>query len=75
MYWFIPRCHVFKTCAVAGVVVGIIFEILKLTFGVIVDNFTSYKAVYGAFGDFAVVLTLDLYFGILFCLGCKSATV
>ena len=50
MYWFIPRCQVrFKHALVAGVVVGIIFEILKLTFGVIVDNFTSYKAVYGAF--------------------------
>ena len=50
MYWFIPRCQVrFKHALVAGVVVGIIFEILKLTFGAIVDNFTSYKAVYGAF--------------------------
>lgn len=50
MYWFIPRCQVrFKHALVAGIVVGIIFEILKLTFGVIVDNFTSYKAVYGAF--------------------------
>ncbi|MBW4008484.1 YihY family inner membrane protein [Moraxella osloensis] len=50
MYWFVPRCQVrFKHALVAGVVVGIIFEILKLTFGAIVDNFTSYKAVYGAF--------------------------
>lgn len=50
MYWFIPRCQVrFKHALVAGIVVGIIFELLKLTFGVIVDNFTSYKAVYGAF--------------------------
>lgn len=50
MYWFVPRCQVrFKHALIAGVVVGIIFEILKLTFGAIVDNFTSYKAVYGAF--------------------------
>lgn len=50
MYWFIPRCQVrFKHALVAGVVVGIIFELLKLSFGLIVDNFTSYKAVYGAF--------------------------
>ncbi len=50
MYWFIPRCQVrFKHALAAGIVVGIIFELLKLTFGVIVDNFTSYKAVYGAF--------------------------
>lgn len=50
LYWFIPRCQVrFKHALVAGIVVGIIFEILRLTFGVIVDNFTSYKAVYGAF--------------------------
>lgn len=50
MYWFIPRCQVrFKHALVAGIVVGIIFELLKMTFGVIVDNFTSYKAVYGAF--------------------------
>ncbi|MBX4421500.1 YihY/virulence factor BrkB family protein, partial [Mycobacterium tuberculosis] len=30
MYWFVPRCQVrFKHALVAGVVVGIIFEILK----------------------------------------------
>lgn len=50
MYWFIPRCQVrFKHALVAGVVVGIIFELLKQTFGLVVENFTSYKAVYGAF--------------------------
>ncbi|MFW2177108.1 MULTISPECIES: YhjD/YihY/BrkB family envelope integrity protein [unclassified Moraxella] len=50
MYWFIPRCQVrFKHALIAGVTVGIIFELLKLSFGLIVDNFTSYKAVYGAF--------------------------
>lgn len=50
MYWFVPRCQVrFKHAAIAGIVVGVIFELLKLSFGLIVDNFTSYKAVYGAF--------------------------
>lgn len=57
MYWFIPRCQVrFKHALVAGIVVGIIFELLKLTFGVIVDNFTSYKAVYGAFAALPLFL-------------------
>ncbi len=57
MYWFVPRCQVrFKHALVAGIVVGIIFELLKLTFGVIVDNFTSYKAVYGAFAIFPLFL-------------------
>lgn len=50
MYWFVPRAQVrFKHALVAGVIVGIIFELLKQSFGLIVENFTSYKAVYGAF--------------------------
>lgn len=50
IYWFVPRCQVrFKYALIAGIIVGIIFELLKQTFGFFVENFTSYKAVYGAF--------------------------
>ena len=44
MYWFIPRCQVrFKFALIAGVITGIIFELLKQTFGFVVQNFTSYE--------------------------------
>lgn len=57
MYWFIPRCQVkFKYALIAGVVTGIIFELLKQTFGFIVQNFTSYEKVYGAFAVLPVFL-------------------
>lgn len=57
MYWFVPRCQVkFKYALIAGVVIGIIFELLKQTFGFIVQNFTSYEKVYGAFAVLPVFL-------------------
>lgn len=57
MYWFIPRCQVkFKYALIAGIVTGIIFELLKQTFGFIVQNFTSYEKVYGAFAVLPVFL-------------------
>ena len=50
MYWFIPKVKVpVKNALIAGVVIGIIFELLKRVFGLVVTNFTSYEAVYGAF--------------------------
>lgn len=50
IYWFIPRCQVrFKYALIAGIFTGIIFELLKQTFGFFVENFTSYQKVYGAF--------------------------
>ncbi|WP_394261876.1 YhjD/YihY/BrkB family envelope integrity protein [Moraxella boevrei] len=57
MYWFIPRCQVrFKFALIAGVITGTIFELLKQTFGFVVDNFTSYEKVYGAFAVLPVFL-------------------
>ena len=57
MYWFIPRCQVrFKFALIAGVITGIIFELLKQTFGFVVQNFTSYEKVYGAFAVLPVFL-------------------
>ncbi|ELA08591.1 ribonuclease BN [Moraxella macacae 0408225] len=57
MYWFIPRCQVrFKFALIAGVIIGVIFELLKQTFGFVVENFTSYEKVYGAFAVLPVFL-------------------
>lgn len=57
MYWFIPRCQVkFKYALIAGIITGIIFELLKQTFGFVVQNFTSYEKVYGAFAVLPIFL-------------------
>lgn len=57
MYWFIPRCQVkFKYALIAGITTGIIFELLKQTFGFVVQNFTSYEKVYGAFAVLPIFL-------------------
>lgn len=57
IYWFIPRCQVrFKHALVAGIITGIIFELLKQFFGLAVSNFTSYEAVYGAFAALPLFL-------------------
>lgn len=57
MYWFIPRTHVpLKNAIKAGVVVAILFELLKHLFGVLMSNFTSYEAIYGAFAIIPVFL-------------------
>lgn len=50
MYWFIPKTQVpAKNAIIAGVVSAVLFEILKQIFGIVMKNFTSYEAVYGAF--------------------------
>lgn len=57
LYWFIPNCKVrFKSAVIAGVSVGILFEILKNGFGYTIGNFTSYDQVYGAFAVLPVFL-------------------
>lgn len=57
IYWFIPRCQVrFKHALIAGIITGIIFELLKQFFGLAVSNFTSYEAVYGAFAALPLFL-------------------
>lgn len=57
MYWFIPRVQVpIKNAVIAGVVVAILFETLKQIFGVVMGNFTSYEAIYGAFAALPVFL-------------------
>ncbi len=57
MYWFIPKARVpFKNAAIAGVIVAIVFELLKHIFGTVMSNFTSYEAIYGAFAALPIFL-------------------
>lgn len=57
MYWFIPKARVpFKNAAIAGVIVAIVFELLKHVFGTVMTNFTSYEAIYGAFAALPIFL-------------------
>jgi len=57
LYWFIPNCKVgFKHAAIAGVSIGVLFEILKNGFGYTIGNFTSYDQIYGAFAALPVFL-------------------
>lgn len=57
LYWFIPNCKVrFKSAAIAGVSVGVLFEIIKSGFGYTIGNFTSYDQIYGAFAVLPVFL-------------------
>ena len=57
MYWFIPKARVpIKNAAIAGVIVAIVFELLKHVFGIVMTNFTSYEAIYGAFAAIPIFL-------------------
>ena len=57
MYWFIPKAKVpFKSAALAGVIVAVMFELLKHVFGSVMTNFTSYEAIYGAFAALPIFL-------------------
>lgn len=57
MYWFIPKAKVpLKNAATAGVFVAVTFELLKYSFGIIMSNFTSYEAIYGAFAALPIFL-------------------
>lgn len=57
MYWLIPNRKVpFKNAVYAGAIAGVIFELLKISFGFVMKHFTSYEIVYGAFAAFPVFL-------------------
>jgi membrane protein len=57
MYWFIPKARVpVKNAAIAGIFVAIAFELLKHIFGMVMSNFTSYEAIYGAFAALPIFL-------------------
>lgn len=57
LYWFVPKVNVPKKNAlIAGIVIAIVFEAVKRFFGLAVNNFTSYEAVYGAFAALPVFL-------------------
>ncbi|WP_313596354.1 YihY family inner membrane protein [Psychrobacter sanguinis] len=57
MYWFIPKAKVpLKNAAIAGVFVAVTFELLKYSFGIVMTNFTSYEAIYGAFAALPIFL-------------------
>lgn len=57
MYWFIPKARVpVKNAAIAGIIVAIVFELLKHIFGTVMSNFTSYEAIYGAFAALPIFL-------------------
>ncbi len=57
MYWFIPKAQVpIKNAVIAGVVIAVLFELLKKVFGVAMSNFTSYEAIYGAFAALPIFL-------------------
>lgn len=62
MYWFIPKAQVpLKNAIIAGVIVAVLLETLKQVFGIVMSNFTSYEAIYGAFAALPVFL-LWIYF-------------
>lgn len=57
MYWFIPRAQVpIKNATIAGIIIATLFEALRSTFGIVMTNFTSYEAIYGAFAALPVFL-------------------
>lgn len=57
VYWLIPNCKVpLKESFIAAVVVTVLFEVLKYSFGFVMTNFTSYNQVYGAFAALPVFL-------------------
>ncbi len=57
VYWLVPNCKVpLKHAAIAGVVVTLLFEMLKYSFGYLMANFTSYDQIYGAFAALPVFL-------------------
>lgn len=57
MYWLIPKTQVpIKNAAIAGIVIAILFELLKQIFGTVMSNFTSYEAIYGAFAALPIFL-------------------
>ncbi|OOR88260.1 hypothetical protein B0181_08445 [Moraxella caviae] len=57
MYWFIPKVQVpLKNAAIAGVVAAALFETLKMVFGTVMRDFTSYEAIYGAFAAVPIFL-------------------
>lgn len=57
LYQFIPKTKVpIKNAVIAGVVIAVLFEVLKSVFGMVMTNFTSYEAIYGAFAAIPVFL-------------------
>ncbi|OOR82980.1 YihY family inner membrane protein [Moraxella canis] len=57
LYWFIPKAQVpFKNAAIAGIVTAVLFESVKHIFGTVMNNFTSYEAIYGAFAALPIFL-------------------
>ena len=57
LYWLIPNCKVpVKEATIAGAIAGILFELLKYTFGGVMGNFTSYDQVYGAFAALPILI-------------------
>ncbi|MEB3767112.1 YihY family inner membrane protein [Acinetobacter sp. MD2] len=57
LYWTLPnRTIPFKSAAIAALVSGSLFELLKNFFGSIMANFTSYELIYGAFAAVPIFL-------------------
>lgn len=57
LYWTVPNQSVpIRSAFIAGTFSGVVFEILKQIFGIIMSNFTSYELIYGAFAAFPIFL-------------------
>lgn len=57
MYWFIPNVDVpVKNTLIAGVVIALLFDLVKKFFGMVMANFTSYELIYGAFAALPILL-------------------
>jgi membrane protein len=57
MYWMIPNRKVpLRNAANAGIIAGVLFELLKIVFSFFMKHFTSYEIVYGAFAALPVFL-------------------
>lgn len=57
LYWTVPNQSVpIRSAFIAGTFSGVVFEVLKQIFGIIMSNFTSYELIYGAFAAFPIFL-------------------
>lgn len=74
LFWFVPNTKVsIKNAIIAGIFTGVVFDIFKQLFTLIIGRFTSYEFVYGAFAALPIFLVwinvswLIILYGAEFC--------
>ncbi|MAD46411.1 MAG: hypothetical protein CMI02_19250 [Oceanospirillaceae bacterium] len=72
LYMLVPNCHVpWRHAALAGVLVGGVFELGKFLFAKVVGLFPSYQLIYGAFAAVPLFLTWMYISWMLILLGAE----